>query len=235
MLQAYGLTWSEIASLIAIIITSWTIIRGFLQWRNKKPLLFHEIYRSESQESLRFKKVRLIIWNKDGRAITEDEDINVERKEDYTPALLFTILNRSAEPIEIYEIKFSHLSTNNTEHPYFHMKPSIQLPYLLKPHDYQQFQIALNKEHSSGFLYTWQNRKILYVFLPEHTLSTSRRVEVRTSKGTIKAYIRGFSRLENTRRKLVKYWSFSRNLNRFNKNPNTIKAPRFLSKENWWK
>lgn len=234
MLQAYELTWSEIASIVAIILSSWAIIRGFLQWRNKKPILFHEIYRSESQKSLRFKKVRLIIWNKDGKAIVEDEDINLEIEEDYTPALIFTLLNRSAEPIEIYEIKFNHLSTNR-EHPYFQLKPSVRLPYLLKPHDYQRFQITFTKEHSSGFLYTWQNRKILYAFLPEHTLSTSRRVEVRTSKGTIKAYIRGFSRLENTRRKLVKYWLFSRNLNRFNKNPNVIKAPSFLSKENWWK
>ena len=235
MLQEYGLTWSEIASVIAVILSSWAIIRGVLLWKNKKPLLFHEMYRSEQSKLIRFKMARLVIWDKNGKAI-QDEEIDEERKEDYTPAILFTLLNRSAEAIEIYEIEFSYLSTN-TNQDYFRMASSVPIPYLLKPYDYQNFHVAINKEHSHEFLTTWQSRKFpsgAGFVLQAYSLRSSRKVVVRTSKGTVKACIRGFTWLENTRRKMAHYWMFSRTLNRFKKDPNIFKAPRFLSKEDWW-
>ena len=89
----------------------------------------------------------------------QDEEIDEERKEDYTPAILFTLLNRSGEAIEIYDIEFSHLSTS-TNQDYFCMASSVPIPYLLKPYDYQNFHIAINKEHSFEFLSTWQSRKV---------------------------------------------------------------------------
>lgn len=239
MLQEDGLTWSEIASVIAvilsIIVASWTIIGGVLLWKNKRPLLFHEMYRSEQSKLIRFKMARLVIWDRNGKAIV-DEEVDKEREEDYTPGIVFTLLNRSSEAIEIYEIAFSHLSTN-TKQDYFRIASSVQMPYLLKPYDYQNFRVAINRDHSWEFLTTWRNRKFpsgAGFILHAYSLRTSQKVVVRTSKGTVKAYIRGFTRLENTRRKMAKYWMFSRTLNRFRKNPNISKAPRLLSIENWW-
>ena len=163
------------------------------------------------------------MWDEKGYPVEDDSAIG------YSPCIMFTLLNRSSDPIELYDISFIYMTARDPRSGEG-LKTSVTLPCMLKPHDYQNFVVVPNGEFEKPqLMYTWNRRNELW-FAPGFSITSN--VQIRTSKGVVIASIRGFSKLDNFRRRLnfrLSFWR-SKTFRRNSVKPFTI----LLDRRNWW-
>ena len=151
------------------------------------------------------------------------------------PGFFFTLLSRSSEPVEIYDIEFSHMSVRRSQSPYSGLNSSVSLPFILKPYDYQHFHISVSEGfEKSHVLNIWKHRKSSPPMSLGYPLSKSSDIEVRTSRGVVKANVHGFSNLDNRKRRLAFKLLFAR---KEWQRKTYLKIPKlrsFLEGKNWW-
>ena len=215
-------------AIISILAFSFVVYDRVTRWMSKKPVLHHDMY-YPGKGHRRFMQARLIVWDEEGNVVQGDAD------ETCTPGFYFTLLSRSSEPVEIYDVEFSHLSVRKAGDPDYKLISSVSLPNMLKPYDYQNFHISVAGEfEKSQMLRTWNNRQSIWLLSPSYPLSNARNIEVRTSRGVIKATVRGFSKSENRKRRLASKLYFAR---REWQRKAYLKIPKlrgFLEGKNWW-
>ena len=219
-IEMYDMIATYISTAISALAIALVLHDRWTRWKNRKPLLYHEGFSDGKLH--RYRQVRFLIWDENGHPM------EVDAPEDSSPGFVFTLLSRSSEPIEIYDISFGNL---NAREPHGErLKSSVPLPYVLKAHDYRSFQLAVIGEYDkSQLIYTWNNRKSLWT-IPVFSIRFD--VKVRTSRGTVTSSIRGFSKFDNFRTRLNFKLSFLR-AKAFKSN--TVRPVKLLlDRSNWW-
>ena len=210
---------------ITIVISTLSIVLvlydRWVRWKNRKPFLYHDNY--SNQKLRRYRQARFIVWDGKGYPINEDAP------ENHSLGFVFTLMSRSSEPVEIYDINFGYLSVRKSSSD-SRLASSVTLPFMLKPYDYQHFRLTVAGElERLQLLDTWNSRKNLW-FMPSSNINSV--VEVRTSQGAVKASIRGFSKADIFRRRLNHRFAFWR-AKTFKSSG--LKPLNFLlDEENWW-
>ena len=214
-----------LATYISVVISTLAIVLvlydRWTRWKNRKPVLYHDNY--SDGKLRRYHQARFLVWDDKGYPVQEDAH------EGCSLGFMFSLISRSSEPIEIYGVRVGRLSTDKTL-PDLILASSVSLPFVLKPYDYQHFQFTVTgKFERSSLLSTWKSRKYLWLVTPSNITSI---VEVRTSRGTVKASVRGFSKADIFRRRLNYKFAFWR-AKTFKSSE--VKPLKFLlDRKNWW-